>query len=81
MSWPTTKCLDGPGAAPVASRLMNRHWPLIVQLADAERIRPSTVAQWRVRGHVPHKWRLAFMTRAKTLGRRLPPEAFVREGP
>lgn len=39
----------------------------IAALADKLGIKPATKAKWRIRGYVPHKWRLPMLTTAKKL--------------
>lgn len=37
----------------------------VSDLADKLGIKPGTKAKWRIRGYVPHKWRLLMLTTAK----------------
>jgi len=37
----------------------------IAALADKLGIKPATKAKWRIRGYVPHKWRLPMLTAAR----------------
>lgn len=58
------------------SRAMSTYHDLIVPLAKELGVKDHAIEKWRVRGWVPHKWRLPLLEAARKQRKRLSARAF-----
>lgn len=56
-----------------------KQWSLINELAEALLVSQGTRRQWKMRGTVPHRWRLPLLALARRRRKRLSPRAFDGE--